>query len=103
MRELRRSDVALGPSVRNPIASVQIADARLNRGSAALVDRRRYTHSVPVISVFLGIVIRMFYQEHVPPHFHAEHQGHQASFDFTGKVLAGCARHAIVITYSTAS
>jgi hypothetical protein len=30
---------------------------------------------MPIISTFFGIVIRMFYKEHEPPHFHAEHQG----------------------------
>jgi hypothetical protein len=47
---------------------------------------------MPVISVFLGIVIRMFYQEHEPPHFHAEHQGDQAKFGFDGTLLAGALR-----------
>ena len=31
----------------------------------------------------------MFYQEHGPPHFHAEHQGQQGKFDFGGKMLVG--------------
>jgi hypothetical protein len=44
---------------------------------------------VPVISTFFGIVIRMFCQEHGVPHFHAEHQGQQASFLFSGQILAG--------------
>jgi hypothetical protein len=44
---------------------------------------------VPVISVFFGIVIRMFYQEHEPPHFHAEHQGQSGTFTFDGRPLAG--------------
>lgn len=26
---------------------------------------------MPTISSFFGIVIRMYYREHVPPHFHA--------------------------------
>jgi len=47
---------------------------------------------VPVISTFFGIVIRMFYQEHGLPHFHAEHQGQQATFTFDGKILAGMLR-----------
>ena len=34
-----------------------------------------YTPAVPIISVFFGIVVRMFYQEHEPAHFHAEYQG----------------------------
>lgn len=30
---------------------------------------------MPTISMFLGIVIRMNWLEHNPPHFHAEYQG----------------------------
>ena len=44
---------------------------------------------MPVISAFFGIIIRMFYQEHEPPHVHAEHQGDQAKFGFDGTLLAG--------------
>jgi len=47
---------------------------------------------VPVISVFFGVVIRMFYREHGVPHFHAEFQGQQATFTFDGRVLAGVIR-----------
>jgi hypothetical protein len=31
----------------------------------------------------------MFYKEHEPPHFHAEHGGQQATFGFDGELLAG--------------
>jgi Domain of unknown function (DUF4160) len=48
-----------------------------------------YTRHVPIISFFFGIVIRMFYKEHEPAHFHGEHQGQQAKFDFDGKLVAG--------------
>ena len=48
--------------------------------------------SVPIISVFFGIVIRMFYREHGVGHFHAEYQGRQATFTFDGDVLAGSVR-----------
>lgn len=44
---------------------------------------------MPVISVFFGIVIRMFYREHGAAHFHAEYQGQQATFTFDGELLAG--------------
>ena len=44
---------------------------------------------MPIISVFFGIVIRMFYREHEPAHFHAEHQGQQGKFDLDGKMIAG--------------
>ena len=41
---------------------------------------------MPIISVFFGIIIRMYYKEHEPPHFHAEHQGQQGKFDFSGEM-----------------
>ena len=44
---------------------------------------------MPVISVFFGIVIRMYYREHGVAHFHAEHQGQQATFTTQGNLLAG--------------
>jgi hypothetical protein len=47
---------------------------------------------VPVISIFFGIVIRMFYREHGIAHFHAEYQGQQATFTFDGEILAGSIR-----------
>ena len=47
---------------------------------------------MPVISVFFGIIIRMFYREHGVSHFHAEYQGQQATFTFDGEVLAHCGR-----------
>jgi hypothetical protein len=44
---------------------------------------------MPEICRFFGIVIRMFFDEHDPPHFHAEYQGHKAVFDFNGNVTKG--------------
>jgi len=44
---------------------------------------------MPVIAIFFGIVIRMYYKEHEPRHFHAEHQGQYGKFDFDGRQLAG--------------
>jgi hypothetical protein len=44
---------------------------------------------MPTISVFFGIIIRMFYRDHNPPHFHAEYQGQNATFDFNGNLLEG--------------
>ena len=35
---------------------------------------------MPEICRFLGIVISMYYQEHVPPHFHAKYGGQRAAF-----------------------
>lgn len=44
---------------------------------------------MPVVSAFFGILIRMFYREHGPPHFHAEHRGEKATFSFEGELIAG--------------
>ena len=44
---------------------------------------------MPIISTFFGIVIRVFYKEHKPPHFHAEYHGQNAKFTFDGELLAG--------------
>lgn len=44
---------------------------------------------MPVISIFFGIIVRMYYKEHEPAHFHAEHQGQDGKFDFSGKMLVG--------------
>jgi len=44
---------------------------------------------MPTISVFFGMIIRMFYRDHNPPHFHAEYQGQSATFGFDGKLLEG--------------
>lgn len=44
---------------------------------------------MPIISTFFGIVIRMYYHDHEPGHFHAEYQGQHAKFGFDGELLAG--------------
>jgi len=31
----------------------------------------------------------MFYNDHEPPHFHAEHQGLQGKFEFSGEMIVG--------------
>ena len=33
---------------------------------------------MPEVSRFFGIVIRMYFDEHLPPHFHALYSGHEA-------------------------
>jgi len=44
---------------------------------------------MPYISMFFGIIIRMFYNEHNPPHFHAQYQGQRGMFDFDGHMIRG--------------
>lgn len=44
---------------------------------------------MPEISRFFGIVVRMYFDEHNPPHFHAEYSGKKAVFDFRGNMTKG--------------
>ena len=44
---------------------------------------------MPYVSMFFGIIIRMFYSEHNPPHFHAEYQGSEGIFNFEGEMIQG--------------
>ena len=44
---------------------------------------------MPIISTFFGIVIRMYYREHEPAHFHAEYQGQHGKFSLDGRMLVG--------------
>jgi len=44
---------------------------------------------MPEISRFFGIIIRMFYDEHNPPHLHAEYASEKAVFDFRGNIIKG--------------
>jgi hypothetical protein len=38
---------------------------------------------MPEISRFYGIIIRMFYNDHNPPHFHVIYQEHEATFEIS--------------------
>lgn len=49
---------------------------------------------MPEISRFFGIVVRMFYDDHNPPHVHVEYQGCKAVFDFSGNIRRGTLRSA---------
>ena len=44
---------------------------------------------MPIVSSFFGIIVRMFYDDHNPPHIHVEYQGKTAVLDFQGNVLKG--------------
>jgi len=44
---------------------------------------------MPEICRFFGIIVRMFFDEHNPPHIHVEYQGHKAVFDLGGNVTRG--------------
>ena len=61
--------------------------------------------SMPRISAFFGIVIRMFYNDHSPPHFHAEYGEHEAVYEIeTIEVSRGKLprrAHALVVEWTT--
>jgi hypothetical protein len=44
---------------------------------------------MPEISRFFGIIIKMYFGDHVPPHFHVEYNEHQAIIDIRILVVIG--------------
>ncbi len=44
---------------------------------------------MPTLSMFFGIIVRMYASDHRPPHFHATYQGCNASFDLEGELVEG--------------
>ncbi len=44
---------------------------------------------MPEISRFYGIIIYMFYNDHNPPHFHAEYQDFEATIEIESGIVKG--------------
>lgn len=44
---------------------------------------------MPTISSFYGISIRMFFNDHVPPHFHVEYAEFKATVDIVELRISG--------------
>jgi len=44
---------------------------------------------VPEVSRFFGIIIKMFYNEHNPPHFHVEYQEYTAIISIENGIVKG--------------
>jgi hypothetical protein len=45
---------------------------------------------MPVVSRFFGIAIAFYWEDHLPPHFHAKYSGDEATVDIrAGSVLRG--------------
>ena len=59
------------------------------RPPRAIIRRIVKDMDMPTVSVFYGIIIRIYYDEHKPPHFHAYYQGYSATFDFYGDIICG--------------
>jgi hypothetical protein len=61
---------------------------------------------MPSVSHFFGIMIYMYYNDHSPPHFHAEYAGSEALIEIeTLRVISGKIprrAHAMVIEWADA-
>jgi hypothetical protein len=45
---------------------------------------------MPTLSIFFGIIVRMWHDDHPPPHIHVEYQGFEALVNIaTGEVTEG--------------
>ena len=44
---------------------------------------------MPEISRFYGIIIKMYFNDHNPPHFHAEYQGYKAIISIEDGIVEG--------------
>ena len=45
---------------------------------------------MPVLSIFYGVVIYIYWSDHPPPHIHARYAEHEAQIDITSiTILAG--------------
>ena len=50
----------------------------------------REEFNMPEISLFYGIRVTMYYEDHNPPHFHAEYNGNKALIDIAeARVIKG--------------
>jgi hypothetical protein len=60
---------------------------------------------MPRVSEFFGIVIYMYYNDHMPPHFHAEYGEHEAIYEIdTLDVTRGSLprrAHALVVEWAS--
>jgi hypothetical protein len=45
--------------------------------------------AMPEISRFLGIVVRMYYRDHAPPHFHADYAEHEIEVEIETGIVEG--------------
>ncbi|MEN0111524.1 MAG: DUF4160 domain-containing protein [Planctomycetota bacterium] len=48
-----------------------------------------YDRPTPEISRFLGVVVRMYYRDHAPPHFHASYGEYEVIIEIDSGVAEG--------------
>jgi hypothetical protein len=53
------------------------------------VVSRGVVKAMPEISRFLGIIIRMYYRDHLPAHFHAEYGEHEITVEIESGIVQG--------------
>ena len=55
---------------------------------------------MPLLSMFYGIVVRMFWNDHLPPHFHAFYGGQEAQIgiETLSIIKGGLPRRAMTLT-----
>jgi hypothetical protein len=60
---------------------------------------------MPTISMFFGIVIRMFWSDHAPPHFHAFYAEHEVLIDIQtlGTIRGQLPRRALALVLEWAA
>ena len=44
---------------------------------------------MPILSMFYGVIISMFYKDHNPPHIHIQYAEYKAIVDFNGDIVEG--------------
>ena len=44
---------------------------------------------MPILSMFFGIIITMYWKDHNPPHIHVKYNEFNAIFDFNGNLIEG--------------
>ena len=55
---------------------------------------------MPEISRFYGIIIKMYFNEHNPPHFHIEYQDFEAVMNIEmGELTGKMSRRALILVY----
>ena len=60
---------------------------------------------MPAVSRFFGVTIYLYFNDHAPPHFHAEYSEHEAIYEITTLAVlrGGLPRraHAMVVEWAT--
>ena len=70
--------------------SIFYTDNEFRISENCIFDITLHTINMPEISRFLGIIIKMFFDDHNPPHFHAEFQEYKAIIEIhTSELLEG--------------